>query len=141
MKTKNEKKKTEKTHNWVKVTFWKRFTISLVCSWILKNWFFCILEFPFLKEIKFHFQDRGILSDSMKDCEIGYILSLGVHRNYRRNGIGSLLLDTLIQHLSTAERNKVKAVFLHVLTTNQTAILFYERRQWVFLGSFWRFRR
>uniref|UniRef100_A0A182Q1H9 N-alpha-acetyltransferase 60 n=1 Tax=Anopheles farauti TaxID=69004 RepID=A0A182Q1H9_9DIPT len=74
-------------------------------------------------------QDRGILPESMgREAEIGYILSLGVHRKYRQNGIGSLLLDSLINHLTTAERHKVKAIFLHVLTTNRTAILFYERR-------------
>lgn len=82
------------------------------------------------------FQDRGILSESMgRDADVGYILSLGVHRKYRQNGIGSLLLDSLINHLTTAERHKVKAIFLHVLTTNQTAILFYERRGWVELFS------
>ncbi|KFB50834.1 AGAP005192-PA-like protein [Anopheles sinensis] len=78
---------------------------------------------------KLNKEDRGILPESMgRDAEIGYILSLGVHRKYRQNGIGSLLLDSLINHLTTAERHKVKAIFLHVLTTNRTAILFYERR-------------
>ncbi|XP_053675484.1 N-alpha-acetyltransferase 60 isoform X1 [Anopheles nili] len=89
------------------------------------------------KECTFFFsQDRGILPESMgREAEIGYILSLGVHRKYRQNGIGSLLLDSLINHLTTAERHKVKAIFLHVLTTNRTAILFYERRGFV-LHSF-----
>uniref|UniRef100_A0A182PSF1 N-alpha-acetyltransferase 60 n=1 Tax=Anopheles epiroticus TaxID=199890 RepID=A0A182PSF1_9DIPT len=78
---------------------------------------------------KLNKEDRGIIPESMgRDAEIGYILSLGVHRKYRQNGIGSLLLDSLINHLTTAERHKVKAIFLHVLTTNRTAILFYERR-------------
>ena len=66
-----------------------------------------------------------------KTADIGYILSLGVHRKHRRNGIGSLLLDALINHLTTAERQSVKAIFLHVLTTNQPAILFYEKRRFV----------
>ncbi|XP_065361436.1 N-alpha-acetyltransferase 60 [Calliphora vicina] len=75
-------------------------------------------------------EDKGILPDSMgKTADIGYILSLGVHRKHRRNGIGSLLLDALINHLTTAERQSVKAIFLHVLTTNQPAILFYEKRR------------
>lgn len=64
-----------------------------------------------------------------KECEVGYILSLGVHKKHRRNGIGSLLLDALINHLTTSEKTKVKAIFLHVLTTNQPAILFYEKRR------------
>lgn len=64
-----------------------------------------------------------------RDIDVVYILSLGVHKKHRRNGIGSLLLDALISHLTTAERHKVKAIFLHVLTTNQPAILFYENRR------------
>lgn len=66
-----------------------------------------------------------------KECDIGYILSLGVHKKYRRNGIGSLLLDALISYLTTLEKTKVKAIFLHVLTTNQPAILFYEKRRYI----------
>lgn len=66
-----------------------------------------------------------------RECEVGYILSLGVHKLHRRNGIGSLLLDALINHLTTSERYNVKALFLHVLTTNQPAILFYEKRKYV----------
>lgn len=66
-----------------------------------------------------------------RNSDIGYILSLGVHKKYRRNGIGSLLLDSLVNHLTIVERNRVKAIFLHVLTTNQTAILFYERRRYI----------
>lgn len=74
-------------------------------------------------------EDKEILPDSMgKDIDVGYILSLGVHKKHRRNGIGSLLLDALLKHLTTLERLKVKAIFLHVLTTNQAAILFYENR-------------
>lgn len=64
-----------------------------------------------------------------RNCDVGYILSLGVHNKYRRNGIGSLLLDALINHLTTTEKNTVKAIFLHVLTTNRAAILFYEKRR------------
>ncbi|KAL9907440.1 N-alpha-acetyltransferase 60 [Glossina fuscipes] len=81
-------------------------------------------------------EDRGILPDGLgKTADIGYILSLGVHRKHRRNGIGSLLLDSLINHLTTAERQSVKAIFLHVLTTNEPAILFYEKRRFT-LHSF-----
>lgn len=66
-----------------------------------------------------------------KDCDVGYILSLGVHKKFRRNGIGSLLLDALINYLTTSEKTRVKAIFLHVLTTNQPAILFYEKRKYM----------
>jgi GNAT superfamily N-acetyltransferase len=75
------------------------------------------------------FQDRGILSQSFsKQTEVGYILSLGVSKDHRRNGIASLLLDNLISHLTTVEHVDCKALFLHVLTTNSPAIHFYEHR-------------
>ncbi|XP_070141889.1 N-alpha-acetyltransferase 60 isoform X2 [Drosophila kikkawai] len=81
-------------------------------------------------------EDKGILPDSMgRTADVGYILSLGVHRSHRRNGIGSLLLDALMNHLTTAERHSVKAIFLHTLTTNQPAIFFYEKRRFT-LHSF-----
>lgn len=72
-----------------------------------------------------------------KECDVAYILSLGVHKKYRRNGIGSLLLDALINYLTTSEKTKVKSIFLHVLTTNQPAILFYEKRRYDKFDSFW----
>nr|XP_023017064.1 N-alpha-acetyltransferase 60 isoform X2 [Leptinotarsa decemlineata] len=74
-------------------------------------------------------EDRGILAKSLSDYDIGYILSLGVLKEYRRNGIASLLLDSFLKHLLTDERRRVKAVFLHVLTTNSAAILFYEQKK------------
>lgn len=75
-------------------------------------------------------EDAEILAKSfIKTADVGYIMSLGVSKQYRRNGIASLLLDSLIKHLTTAERKRVKAVFLHVLTTNTAAIMFYEHRK------------
>ncbi len=40
----------------------------------------------------------------------------------------SLLLDSLLSYLTSGDHFNCKAVYLHVLTTNQTAIRFYERR-------------
>lgn len=52
--------------------------------------------------------------------------------SYRRNGIASLLLKTLIDHLSEFDQKaNLKAIYLHVLTSNRAAILFYERHEWV----------
>lgn len=77
-------------------------------------------------------EDAGILPKSQEPfAHVGYILSLGVAKEYRRNGIASLLLDSFLRHLVTTEKKKVKAVFLHVLTANTAAIMFYEARKYV----------
>ena len=39
-----------------------------------------------------------------------------------------MLLDNLLSYVTSADRYDCKAVYLHVLTTNNTAIRFYERR-------------
>lgn len=41
---------------------------------------------------------------------------------------GSLLLESLKDHISTTAQDHCKAIYLHVLTTNNTAISFYENR-------------
>lgn len=77
---------------------------------------------------KLNKEDKGILCSSFGiDSQVGYILSLGVRRAYRRNGIASLLLDKLLSHVTAPERSSVKAVFLHVLSSNVPAIRFYQR--------------
>lgn len=53
----------------------------------------------------------------------------GVVKGFRKQGIASFLLENLIAHLTTGENiHDVKAVYLHVLTTNNAAITFYEHR-------------
>ena len=74
---------------------------------------------------------------------MAYILSLGVCEEFRKQGIASLLLENLISHLTSEafevrlqklsdnlrlNVQVVKAVYLHVLTTNSPAISFYEHR-------------
>uniref|UniRef100_V5IAB5 N-alpha-acetyltransferase 60 n=1 Tax=Anoplophora glabripennis TaxID=217634 RepID=V5IAB5_ANOGL len=51
-------------------------------------------------------EDTGILAKSFTDADVAYILSLGVLKQYRRNGIASLLLDSLLRHLTTPDEEK-----------------------------------
>ncbi|XP_023337769.1 N-alpha-acetyltransferase 60 [Eurytemora carolleeae] len=78
-------------------------------------------------------EDRSILATCFKKgTKVGYILSLGVCEDFRKQGIASLLLENLISHLtSDTAYNSVKALYLHVLTTNSQAIAFYEHRGFV----------
>ena len=53
----------------------------------------------------------------------------GVVKELRKQGIASFLLENLIAHLTSGDNYcTVKAVYLHVLTTNNAAISFYEHR-------------
>ena len=74
-------------------------------------------------------EDRSLLANCfLSNTKVGYILSLGVCQTYRKQGIASLLLDQLISYLNTNYCHQVKALYLHVLTTNTQAIHFYEHR-------------
>jgi N-alpha-acetyltransferase 60 len=72
-------------------------------------------------------EDWYILSSQHpENTQVTYILSLGVFKEFRRLGIASLLLDTLIDYLKA--ETDCKAIYLHVLSSNQVAIRFYEKR-------------
>jgi len=74
-------------------------------------------------------EDQDILSPSYPlSTPIAYILSLGVSCPFRCQGVGSLLLDNLLNHLTSKDHHTCKAVFLHVLCSNSRAIRFYEKR-------------
>jgi len=74
-------------------------------------------------------EDRSLLASCFRSgTKVGYILSLGVSQQFRKQGIASLLLDQLISHLTSEQYSLVKALYLHVLTTNTQAITFYEHR-------------
>nr|XP_056722168.1 N-alpha-acetyltransferase 60 [Euleptes europaea] len=78
---------------------------------------------------KVHKEDGDILASSFPvNTQVAYILSLGVVKEFRKHGIGSLLLESLKDHISTTAQDHCKAIYLHVLTTNHTAINFYENR-------------
>lgn len=79
-------------------------------------------------------EDAGLLANHFSPAaQVAYILTLGVVRECRRNGIATLLLDSLLSHLSQQQgggsgAEACKAVYLHVLASNTCAIRFYERR-------------
>ncbi|XP_025099383.1 N-alpha-acetyltransferase 60-like [Pomacea canaliculata] len=78
---------------------------------------------------KLNKEDGDILASYYpSSMQVAYILSLGVVDDFRRNGIASLLLDSLLSYLTSKEASGCKAVYLHVLATNTVAIRFYERR-------------
>jgi len=58
---------------------------------------------------------------------VGYILILGVVKEYRRKGIASFLLNAFLSRVNSLEFHYCKAVYLHVLASNANAVLFYER--------------
>lgn len=78
-------------------------------------------------------EDVGLLATHFApSAQVAYILTLGVVRECRRNGIATLLLDSLLSHLSSSSQGSssaCKAVYLHVLASNTCAIQFYERRR------------
>ena len=75
-------------------------------------------------------EDRDLVSKYFwsPDPVVSYILSLGVVKERRREGIASILLNHLIGHLTGQESHACRAIFLHVLSTNQGAIDFYIRQ-------------
>jgi len=89
-------------------------------------------------------EDSEILAPAFRNAKIGYILSLGVVKEFRKNGVASFLLDNLVAYLTggggphdepqssvndiSGLTLEVKALYLHVLTTNFGAISFYETR-------------
>ena len=76
-------------------------------------------------------EDSDLLASSFSTTTmVAYLLSLGVHRQYRRHGIASFLFHNFLLHLSnlTYENGTVvKAIYLHVLCSNSAAINFYEK--------------
>lgn len=70
--------------------------------------------------------EKGLLSYSMWNRKLAYILTLGVTKEYRRNGTASQLLACLRDYLEIYERT-CHAAYLHCLSTNHSALRFYKR--------------
>ncbi|XP_074600083.1 N-alpha-acetyltransferase 60 [Brevipalpus obovatus] len=77
--------------------------------------------------------DMWISSRFSLESPMIYILALGVVKEWRRMGIGTLLLDKLITEIdhrldNTRLQESVGAIFLHVQCSNKSAIKFYEKK-------------
>lgn len=69
-------------------------------------------------------EDQQILHKKFPSTtSVCYILILGVVKEYRRQGLANILLENLLATLYKYQT--CKAVFLHVLYSNKTAIQFY----------------
>ena len=72
-------------------------------------------------------EDQQILHKNFSlTTSVCYILILGVNKTYRRQGLASILLENLLNTLYRLET--CKAIYLHVLFSNQQAIEFYRSK-------------
>nr|XP_048297440.1 N-alpha-acetyltransferase 60-like [Myodes glareolus] len=75
---------------------------------------------------KIHKEGGEIPASSFSvDTQVAYSLRLGGVKELRKHNIGSLLLESLKDHISTTGQEHCKAINLHVLTTSNTV---YENR-------------
>eukprot|EP00742_Colponemidia_sp_Colp-10_P009813 GILJ01010736.1.p1 GENE.GILJ01010736.1~~GILJ01010736.1.p1 ORF type:complete len:259 (-),score=23.82 GILJ01010736.1:238-972(-) len=65
------------------------------------------------------------------DRQLAYILTLGVIPEYRRKGVASLLLQKCVEMVKRTAPTRCKAVYLHVVAYNSSAISFYERNKFI----------
>lgn len=74
-------------------------------------------------------EDQGILPPVFSELDnrmVTYILTIGVDDKFRRKGIGQLLIANLVR-VAKASLEQIHAIYLHVLSTNTSAIGFYEK--------------
>lgn len=74
----------------------------------------------------------GFVAYSTTTSTVGHILTLAVHPNYQRKGIGSALIEHV---LTTLESTPVRKVRLEVRETNQAAIEFYQELGFIIAGK------
>ena len=72
-------------------------------------------------------EDQRILHRTFSlTTSVCYILILGVVKQYRRQGLASILFENLLNQLRQSET--CKAIYLHVLHSNKQAIEFYQSK-------------
>jgi len=74
-----------------------------------------------------NYEDQKILHKKFSlTTSVCYILILGVVKQYRRQGLASILLENLLNKLYKYQT--CKAIYLHVLYSNKQAIEFYQSK-------------
>eukprot|EP00053_Salpingoeca_punica_P009382 m.84081 g.84081 ORF g.84081 m.84081 type:complete len:404 (-) comp15006_c0_seq3:667-1878(-) len=74
-------------------------------------------------------EDQALVVDMRAfgpEARLMYILTLGVDERYRRRAVGTGLMQRLQEHCRTESGGACKAIYLHVLTSNESATRFYE---------------
>eukprot|EP00035_Acanthoeca_spectabilis_P014868 m.292447 g.292447 ORF g.292447 m.292447 type:complete len:213 (-) comp16238_c0_seq3:2633-3271(-) len=73
-------------------------------------------------------EDSDILppGEERTNADVIYVLTIGVSVEYRRCGLASRLIRHLLSHAATDPSGRCRCVYLHVLTSNDSAIRFYE---------------
>lgn len=73
-------------------------------------------------------EDSDILppGEERSNADVIYVLTIGVSVEYRRCGLASRLIRHLLSHAATDPSGRCRCVYLHVLTSNDSAIRFYE---------------
>ncbi|KAI8642084.1 acyl-CoA N-acyltransferase [Parasitella parasitica] len=56
-----------------------------------------------------------------------YMMTLGVLKKYRNLGLGSILIEHIVQILKRQSDPVIASIYLHVQTANEAAIRFYSR--------------
>ncbi|KAL7543792.1 hypothetical protein ACHAXR_013171 [Thalassiosira sp. AJA248-18] len=66
-----------------------------------------------------------LIPDSIRYTKMFYIMTLGTTREFRRCGLGSILVNRVVDMVE--DREECGALYLHVITYNEGAIRLYER--------------
>lgn len=56
-----------------------------------------------------------------------YIVTLGCLVTYRKRGIGTKMMKHVLEKVSHCDTSKITSIFLHVQTSNEDAIKFYNK--------------
>lgn len=90
-----------------------------------------VTDSKFRENVKGVLFDKGMF-DYFSPSEVcGYINTLGIIDEYRKLGIGSKLMNKVVNEMKA---NKCVAMFLHVIEHNKSAINFYEKNKWTHAG-------